>query len=147
MEVSSLWTSISTRKSESKNVSSMSFSDLFLNKESSKFSSKKRSSTKNHSLGQVWDLKTCLGLNDPSCLLTILGIRFGFSNTGGGFGSGLALVYLLEASVVKFLFYKNLILQPSKNLNIIFRSLGLLDILGKILQVRCYVYKTRPEID
>ena len=68
----------------------------------SKFSSKERSSTKNHSLGQVWDLKTGLGLNDPSCLLKILGIRFGFSNKGGGFGSRLALVYLLEANVCKY---------------------------------------------
>ena len=86
-------------------MSSSVVSDLFLNKESSKFSSKERSSTKNHSLGQVWDLKIGWGLSDPSCLLTILGIRLGFSNTGGGFGSGLALVYLLEANVVKFLLY------------------------------------------
>ena len=83
-------------------MSSSVVSDLFLNKESSKFSSKEISSTKNHSLGQVWDLKIGVELSDPSCLLTILGIRFGFSNTGGGFGSGLALVYLLEANVVKF---------------------------------------------
>ena len=34
-----------------------------------------------------------------------------------------------------------------KKYNIIFQSLELFDILGKILQVRCYVYKTRPEID
>ena len=87
--------------------------DLFLNKESSKLSSKEISSTKNHSLGQVWDLKIGLGLSDPSCLLTILGIRLGFSNIGGGFGSGLALVYLLEASVVKFPLYK-ILFQPRK---------------------------------
>ena len=46
MEVFSLWTSISTRKLGSKIVSSMSFSDLFLNKESSKFFSKEIFSTK-----------------------------------------------------------------------------------------------------
>ena len=92
-------------------MSSSAVSDLFLNKESSKLSSKEICSTKNHSLGQVWDLKIVLGLNDPSCLLTILRIRFGFSNTGGGLGSRLALVYLLEASVVEFLLYK--ILSPA----------------------------------
>ena len=86
-------------------MSSSAVSELFLNKESSKLSSTENSSTKNHSLGQVWDLKIGVGFGDSSCLLTILGIRFGFSNTGGGFRSGLALVYLLEASVVKFLLY------------------------------------------
>ena len=86
-------------------MSSSAVSNLLLNKESSKHSSKERSSTNNHSLGQVWDLKMGLGLSDPSCLLIILGMRLGFSNIGGGFGSRLALVYLLEASVVKFLLY------------------------------------------
>ena len=104
---------MSTRNSGSKTVSSNAVSELLLNKESSKFSSKERSSTKNHSLSQVWDLKIGLGLSDPSCLLKILGIRLGFSNTGGGFGYGLALVYLLEASVVKFLLYK-ILFQPSR---------------------------------
>ena len=94
-------------------MSSSAVLDLILNKESSKFSSKERSSTKNHSLGQAWDLKIGLGLSDPSCLLTIIGIRLGFSNTGGGFGSRLALVYLLEASVVKFLLYK-ILFQPNR---------------------------------
>ena len=105
-------------------MSSSSDSDLLLNKESSKHSSKERPSTNNHSLGQVWDLKIGLGLSDPSCLLTILGMRLGFSNTGGGFGSGLALVYLLEASVVKFLLY-NVLFHPIKLLNIIIQIPGI----------------------
>ena len=109
----SLWTSRSTRNFGSKNVSSSVVSDLLLNKESSKHSSKEISSTNNHSLGQVWDLKIGLGLSDPSYLLIIIGMRLGFSNTGGGFGSGLALVYLLETSVVKFIFY-NVLFQPRK---------------------------------
>ena len=94
-------------------MSSSVVSDLVLKRESSKFSSKGRSSTNNHSLGQEWDLKMGLGLTEPSCLLIIHGIRLGFSNIGGGFGSGLALVYLLEASVVEFILYK-IISQPSK---------------------------------
>ena len=86
-------------------MSSSAVLELFLNKESSKLSSTENSSTKNHSLGQVWDLKIGVGLSNPSYLLTILGIRFGFSNTGGGSGSGLSLVYLLEASVANLLLY------------------------------------------
>ena len=94
-------------------MSSNVVSDLVLNKERSKLSSKERPSTNNHSLGQEWDPKIGLGLFEPSCLLIIRGIRLLFSNIDGRFGSGLALVYFLEASVVKFLLC-NVLFQPSK---------------------------------
>jgi len=65
---------------------------VVLNREASNYSSKGRSSKKGHSTGHECDLNKGLGLTELSCLLTILGIKFEFSNTGGGFGSGLALV-------------------------------------------------------
>jgi len=73
-------------------MSSISLSDMVLNSERPKYSSKGRSSRNKHSGGHELDLKTGLGLTKFSCLLIILRIRLGFSNTGGGFGSGLALV-------------------------------------------------------
>jgi len=66
--------------------------DLVLNKESSKYSSKGRSSKNNHQYRQESALMEGVGLTKLSCLLDILEIRLGLSNTWGGFGSGLALV-------------------------------------------------------
>jgi len=65
---------------------------VILNKAKPKYLSKGMSSRNNHSTGHEWDLKTGLGLTKISCLLIILRIRLGFSNTRGGFGSVLALV-------------------------------------------------------
>jgi len=42
-----------------------------------------------------------MGITKLSCQ-RILGMRFGFSYTGGGSGSGLALVYHLEANVLNY---------------------------------------------
>ena len=73
-------------------MSSSSLSDLVLNREWSKYSSKGRSSKKSHSSGHESALIEGVGLTELSCLLDILEIRLGLSNTGGEFGSGLALV-------------------------------------------------------
>ena len=86
------WTSRSLVNSGSRTMSTSSLLDLVLNRNRSKYSSKGMSSMNNHSVGHEFDLTTGLGLTELSCLLMILGIRFGFSNTGGGFGLGLALV-------------------------------------------------------
>lgn len=88
----SLWTSSSAVNSGSRNVSSISLSDLVQNREWSKYSSKGRSFMNNHSLGQELDLNKGLGLTKLSCLLIIIEIKLGLSNIGWGFGSGLALV-------------------------------------------------------
>jgi len=73
-------------------MSSSALSDLVLSRERLKNSSKGRSSKKNHSSGQEYALIEGVGLTELSCLMDILEIRLGLSNTGGGFGSGLALV-------------------------------------------------------
>lgn len=86
------WVSSSLRNFGSWTRSNNSLSDVVLNREGSKCSSKVRSSRKSHSIGHDFDLNKGLGLIELSCLLMILGIRLGFLNTGGGFGSGLALV-------------------------------------------------------
>ena len=73
--------------------------DLALNSDNSNLSSKSSSSRYLKIAGQEWDLnKGIMGLS-RQC---ILAIRFGFSYTGGGFGSGFNLAYLLEASVELF---------------------------------------------
>lgn len=81
-------------------ISSNSLFDVVLNKDRPKYSSKGRSSRNNHFTGHEWDRKIGVGLNKLS-YLRILGMRLGFSNMGGGLGSGLDLVYLLEASVFR----------------------------------------------
>ena len=103
----SLWISSSLVNSGSMTMSSNSLSDVVLNRERPKYLSKGRSSSNNHSIEHEWDLKTGLGL-DTLSWLSIWGIGLGFSNTRGGLGSGLDLVYLLEDSVFKVL--KSLIL-------------------------------------
>lgn len=87
------WISSSLSNTGSRIVSNNSLSDEVLKRESSNCSSKGISSRKQILIGQECDLNGGLGLNELSCLLRILGIRLGFSNTWGGLGSGLALVY------------------------------------------------------
>lgn len=96
------WISSSLVNYGSGTMSNSSLSDVVLNRERPKYSSKGIYSRSSHSTGHEWDLKTGLGLGELSCL-TIRGMRLGFSNTRGGSGSGLDLVYLLEASVFKVL--------------------------------------------
>ena len=69
-------------------MSSSALSDLVLNRERSKYSSKGRSSMNNHSLGQELDLNKGLGLTELSCLMIILRIRLGLSNTGEDLDQG-----------------------------------------------------------
>lgn len=96
------WISISLVNSGSRTMSSISLWDVALNRERPKYSSKGRSSKNSHLIGHEWDLKTGLGLGELS-RLSIRRMRLGFSNTGGGSGSGLDLVYLLESNVFKVL--------------------------------------------
>lgn len=82
------WTSNSLVNFGSRTMSKNSLSDLVLNRERSKYSSKGRSSMNNHSTRKELDLKTGLGLTELSCLLIILGIRLGLSNKGGNSDQG-----------------------------------------------------------
>jgi len=98
--------------SRSATMSNNSLSDVVLNKDRPKYSSKGRSSRNNHFTGHEWDLKTSLGNDKLSCL-RILGMRLGFSNIGGGSRLGLDLVYLLEASVFRNSYDFDIALQLS----------------------------------
>ena len=70
-------------------------SEKFMNREVSKCSSNGSSSRYINFTGQEFDLTRGWELPELSwlsCLLKILGIKFGFSNIGGGLGSGFDLV-------------------------------------------------------
>ena len=84
-------------------MSSSALSDLVLNRERSNDRSKGRSSKNNHSSRQESTFIEGVGLNELSCLLSLLEIRLGLSTTGAGFGYGFALVkqVFLEAGISK----------------------------------------------
>ena len=95
-----------------------SVSEKFTNKDVSNRASKGISSTYMILTGQDADRVSTLELSKLNwlslselswlpCFLRVLGIRFGFSNIVGGSGSGFALVFLLEASVLIFSENKN----------------------------------------
>jgi len=96
-----------------------SVSEKFTNKDVSNRASKGMSSIYIIFTGQDADLESGLELPVLSwlplselswlpCLLRILGIRFGFSNIGGGLGSGFDLVcrILSEASFLDYVFFE-----------------------------------------
>ena len=80
-------------------IESIALSDLVSNNDNSNFSSNSRSSRYSKTARHEWDLNRGItGLSQRR----IIEIRFVFSYTGGGSGSGFSLVCRLEASVLNY---------------------------------------------